>query len=243
MIFVTLLLAVELLQRTASAPPQKTIENIKRLQSQLQENEDQIRRLQSRIQSSTNPANELAALDAPTLRRKIDRRRQQNKTLATQIRKLRRDKSLAIRRKAVAQSREAQTRPDEERKLKDLKKSISETQARLKKFGKGKRVVYNVAKGSWKERWIVQISGQRILAAPLGRTERPREFASASAFETWAGRRGVSSFYFLLIVQPDGIRQFETIRKTLKNSGASIGFDLIGSDQSAIDPKTGAGGR
>ena len=239
MIFVTLILAVDLLQRTESSPPKKTIENIKQLQSQIQENEAEIKRLSAQVQQGNNPAGKLASLDVETLRRKIANRTQQNQVLASQIQKLQRDKVAVIRRQTEVQSRESTTRRAEEKTIKQLKDAIRVTREKLRDLGNGKRVIYNVAKGNWTDRWIVQVSGRQIVVAPIGRKQAPRAFNNPAAFQTWSSTLNLSANYFLLIVKPDGIGNFKTIRAGLRSAGAALGFDLIGADQSAVDTKSG----
>ena len=89
--------------------------------------------------------------------------------------------------------------------------------------------------------WLVEITGESIIVAKTGVTGPPATLATVGAFKTWAQQRDKSRDYFVLLIKPDGIANYEGVRTSLSQMGFFIGFDLLNPDQTAIDPEKGAG--
>lgn len=240
MILITLVLAIELIERTESSPKQMTSQTIEQLEAQLAENQAEIKRLEA-IQAAAGASNSrLAAIDEETLRRRLATRREQNSVLAEKIARAERAREKAQRRKSELDAQNLKSRVTEERRQQELKRKIAETRTSIKKLVSGKLIVFNPAKGISKNMWVAQISARQILVAPLGRSSRPASYSDAAGFQAWMSMRDATADYVLLVVKPDGITLFTTIREQLRSRGFAVGYDLIAADQSAVDPQHGA---
>ncbi|HRA88094.1 MAG TPA: hypothetical protein PK992_08495, partial [Planctomycetaceae bacterium] len=69
----------------------------------------------------------------------------------------------------------------------------------------------------------------------------PQSFATTDEFVQWVTSQDHSSQYFVLLVKPASIDTFAVVRKALQDRQFDVGYDLLRSDQTAIDPQTGAG--
>ncbi len=103
------------------------------------------------------------------------------------------------------------------------------------------RVIFNRPDGAAKSPWLVELNADRILAAEMGVRRPPQTFPSAAEFLTWVGGRNSGAIYFVILVKPDSIEIFETLRQELQDRQFEVGYDLLRADQTAIDPNTGAG--
>jgi hypothetical protein len=103
------------------------------------------------------------------------------------------------------------------------------------------RVIFNRPEGAAKSPWLVELNSDRILAAEMGANRPPQAFASAAEFLTWVGSQNNGAIYFVILVKPDSIETFASLRQELQDRQFEVGYDLLRADQTAIDPNTGAG--
>jgi hypothetical protein len=75
----------------------------------------------------------------------------------------------------------------------------------------------------------------------MGANRPPQAFASAAEFLTWVGSQNNGAIYFVILVKPDSIETFASLRQELQDRQFEVGYDLLRADQTAIDPNTGAG--
>jgi hypothetical protein len=110
----------------------------------------------------------------------------------------------------------------------------------LKKLRQANRVIFNAAQSGPKTPWLVELGLDKTLAAEAGKKGPPQTFATPAAFVAWARKQNRASQYFVLLVKPATITQFETVRQALEKANFDVGFDLLKADQTAIDPQLGA---
>ena len=94
--------------------------------------------------------------------------------------------------------------------------------------------------GSIRRDRLVEITGEAIIVAKTGVSAPPTKHATGAAFTQWAQQLDKNRDYFVLLVKPDGIANYELVRASIKQMGFDVGFDLLNSDQNAIDPERGA---
>ena len=135
----------------------------------------------------------------------------------------------------------------EQRQANNVKRGEVE-EMKLDKTAKAKgRRIYNPAPGAGKQAWLVEVAGDRIAAAPLGKVARPVMFTErtterrVAAFSVWMQKRSAAKDYFVMLIRPDGIASFDALRDAIDTRGFDMGFDLIGKDDVVLDPERGAG--
>ena len=240
MLVITMLLALELLERTDVAPPKATAAISKDLERSNESADREIGELEQRLQQQGERLSVAAGLSVEQLRRQVSETEDANRRLRNRTRKLR-------QRDRRTQERVETTRRQQEsvRKRQDLLaevvRQIGSKRLQLKKLRQFNRVFFNPAPGNPKKPWLVEISGRRMLVAESGVVRKPRSFVDVDTFMAWARQRQKRSEYFVLLLKPDGVELFREVKEGLEEAGFDLGFDLLSVGQTAIDAETGAG--
>ena len=128
--------------------------------------------MKASLKTTQQPSAELAAVDAATLRQRLEERREQNTVLSEQLVQAERRLVTTNRSKKEIESQDTQRRASEEQKQNKLKQQISETNKSIKKLISGKRVVFNPAKGTLSKRMDCSDLGWRDTRRP-DRSQKP----------------------------------------------------------------------
>ena len=240
MILVTLILALELIQRKEQSPPQKTAELIEQSQAAIEANRRETEQIDSELKQRNVEAVELAGVDVTRLKRQSEDVSRQNQQMKDELDRLGRERDKADMRRNQAKKAKAK-HADDPKNLQQLQEQIARKEKELKTIKQSNRVIYNPAKGSSKSPWLVEVAAGKVLVAPMGKSAKPHVFPSAAAFQGWLGKRNPNAEYFVLLVKPSGIKFFDEIRKALQQRKFDVGYDLLPASKTAIDPEKGAG--
>lgn len=241
MILVTLMLGLELVQRTENSPQQKTNELSAEMESTLETVAVEIGTVKEQLRERQQQVMDFAGIDPLALRQELADVEEINQRLAGELSTSERKRREAGHREEAAAAEK--TRRDTDRRLvEELQERIKEAQAELRRLKDSNRVIYNPAAGTSKRPWVVEISDQGFLAAEIGKAERALQFADASSFRRWAARRDSRTEYFVLLIKPTGIDKFDAVSEALKKLNFDLGFDLLTASQT-IDPEQGAAGQ
>jgi hypothetical protein len=137
-------------------------------------------------------------------------------------------------------------RHSDEESLRALQEELAALEAKLTQLQSSSAMFFRPSQTEGKLVWLVEISGDAILAAPLGPSAKPLSFAGSSSesrkrqFVAWISNRDSSHEYFVLLIKPGGSRLSHDVEKDLRSKGFSVGLDLIGAKQTPIDPVRGA---
>jgi hypothetical protein len=115
---------------------------------------------------------------------------------------------------------------------------ISKAVAKLKNLKLADRIVYNF-RSNTKTPWLVQIADTEIVACKLGSNSKPLEFKSALELNRFASSVNQANQYFVLFIKPSGIDNYYTINGYLRGKDYDLGLELIGENQTVIDPAKG----
>jgi hypothetical protein len=246
MILVTLILALELMEKVENSPTQRTqdvIENIDSTVASVVDLEQTVARNQARIDELKNllaqgdlEIGEVAGFDQRAVKQDIDNMRQMEAQLASELAEL---------AKRMEQSADQRAEIEEEHESIDvaaIKKMLDDVEQKKKDLEELKnRVIFNPTAGDAKTPWLVEITAQGITVAKTGVSAPPTKHASVNEFKAWTQQNlDKNRDYFVLLVKPDGIAMFDGVRKGLRQSGFDVGFDLLETDKVAIDPEKGA---
>jgi hypothetical protein len=240
MILITLVMAVELIQRTEQAPQQQTAELVRELEHQINETRDTVEELRSQMQQQQTDVTPDAFLDTSILQAKLQRvqdRRQRG---------IEDSNSLAQRKQKtdsrLARLRQEQTsRKDEITTLAKLQEELAKKNEKLKKLSRGNRVIYNPAQGTSRTPWLVELSGTKIVSARMGIRAAPQEFTDISAFQGWVSQLVPSSNYCMVVIRPSAADSYEDTLKMLDGLAIQYGYDAIDEKVIVIDAQDGAG--
>ncbi|MDA0285507.1 MAG: hypothetical protein O3B86_19355 [Planctomycetota bacterium] len=242
MILVTLMLALELLQRTENSPPTRTRELIEQIQATLQEVQEQIERLETQQTAADPSLQNLAVLDAETLRRKLEQISSRRQSLTKDINELIEDVQETSQRERELNEEQRRRQP-ELAELEQIQKELEETRERLEELENSNRVVFNRPDDAGNRTpWLVEFTGTEILVAELGVSHAPQRFASEAEFLQWVRQQNPSSNFLVLLVKPDSVEQYDGVVDELLERQFPYGVNLLNSEQTAIDSRTGASG-
>jgi hypothetical protein len=264
-ILMTLLLALELIHRTLEAASRRLVSSAE-IQEAIEEAQKHADELRERLRQSGDRLRQAAAFSPASLQRELRDVKSQRDTLSTELEQLRKEQTTAKKAEqdAMAQAFDREADRAELEKLRAKQKSLAQSVAdqrqandekrgeieeiKLDKTAKAKgRRIYNPAPGAGKQAWLVEVAGDRMAAAPLGKVARPVLFTGrtterrVAAFSAWMQKRSAASDYFVMLIRPDGIASFDALRVAVDSRGFDMGFDLIGKDDVVLDPERGAG--
>jgi cell division protein FtsB len=246
---ITLLLALDLVQRkqseASSSPAHLADELTKRLESAVAE----AAQLQAAVSaadelvqdvagvSPTELRNELAAREAEIERMTKERRRLETLTekLAEELKQVRLEAFELETLRAETESLE--------READELERQRTAEQVEG-------RAVFSLPRGFQKKGWLAVVETRTITLAPLGRPARPITLtssnvpllgnSSAQELIAWIDREQSRTIYILLLVRPGGERTLDEAERLLSERGISFGYDLICADETIMHPERGA---
>ncbi len=236
-LLITMMMAVELvhnLTKTDAAPQEQKSSQVKQmLQQAVGQSTEEADRLQKVLDETTT-----IRFDADALQRKLEQLKAAADELALQQERIKRTQDKIDARKKE-QSIEGKNLTPEA--IEALTKQQAEIAQQLEAMQKANRVIFNRPAGAAKSPWLVELNETSILAAEMGQVRQPETFQTPEEFVTWVQGQDRNSMYFVLLVKPASIDSFSIVRQALQQQQFEIGYDLMRSDQTAIDPKTGAG--
>ncbi len=224
MILVTLLLALELVERTQSAPAAQTQQSLDRLQTYYRQLRRQVEQLQEQIEQQAERHREIH-----------DRRYLviQIQNVKERLRMLQRETTALMRRLRQAenayrrlQQQAAQKREEQRRRQEALAQQIQALQRRMQQMQN--QVFFKPAEDFHKTAWVVEVRGPDVRVFLLGDRASPVRFADATAFLQWVSRlRDPAEDYFLLVFKPGGAGDYDELMTSLRGSGYEIGLELL----------------
>lgn len=240
MILVTLMLGLELIQRTVNAPPQKTAEITTAMETAVENVVEEIEDLKQQLAATQQDVMELAGIDPEDLIRELKELEVVNRRLKEDVTESERQSTEADRRKKEAEAEKAR-RKNDPRTLEEMTRETRRIEEELRKLKQSNRVIFNPAAGSAKQPWLVELSDRGFTVAEVGKVQPPSKFADLNAFHSWASKRDATNEYFVLLIKPTGVDSFPQITALLQQLKFDLGYDLLTANQIAIDPETGAG--
>ncbi len=244
-ILLTLVLAVEFLSREPSSAARGSVESAATLRDAIEKAEEEIRRLQSRLDGGAEVVQAFAEASPERLRRDCAVTQDQIDGLRGDLEDLRIQEQAAREQEKRVLAQEFD-RKNDRRRLAQLTTAARGKRKQLEKLKAENRLIYNPASATDKLAWLVDVSAEQFVVAPLGEAVKPTAFGNRSvaarvlAFSTWARQRSAEREYFVLLVRPSGIESFAVLRSALEKMGFDIGYDVIGAEQTVIDLASGA---
>ncbi|MBI2826548.1 MAG: hypothetical protein HYX69_17895 [Planctomycetia bacterium] len=244
-ILLTLILALELVTRKPSAQGGSSPDNSEQLRESIAEAAAESAQLEEALEKRTARVQELAAASPQQLAREKRDVEQEVQRLEAEVQQLVRQAETTSREKkeAVAKSEDREL---DRKELKQREATLRSLAEKLKDLKRKDHLIYNLSRDAGKRAWLVDVSPDKLAAAPLGEAVPPTVFEESSAFARarsfidFTKRRDPKTEYFVFLIRPAAVETFADIRLKLEGSGFDIGFDVIGSGQTVLDPKTGA---
>ena len=249
MILVTLILALEVIQKREGSPDNRTrqltedldaaVKQAAATQATVMATQAEIDRLRTALTETDSNLRETVKVDQTQVSRKLQDLAELNKLLAEELAQSKRQVEES-EKASDAINQEKESRESDNQSLEQINATVQKKIEELRKMRAANRVIFNQSSSSAKTPWLVELNADTILAAEMGKKGKPQTFKSPGAFTAWAVKRNRSSEYFVLLIKPTTISHFVAIRERLQQIGFDVGFDLLKADQTAIDPELGA---
>jgi len=243
-ILLTLMLALELITRDPTAKSSGAAESVSQLDQSIREAEAEVARLEELLKRGTDMAEELAAASPQQLNRAKQEVEREIVRLEAELVELDHKERAKRRDQEEAESQNKDRQKDRDT-LKQLESTAQVLVDKLKDLKEKNRLIYNPSRDTGKQAWLVDVAPDKISVACLGRAaastlfEQSSSSARVRAFLEFINKREPSSDYFVLLVRPAATEVFDELRTKLEKRGFELGFDLIGAQQTVIDPAAG----
>lgn len=240
LLLIMLLLCVSLITRELSQdPPMDASDETSFESSHVAELEGRVQALRTEFEERKSRFGRLLAMSPSTAIRRREELRSQVAVLTQSVEKL----DAETRAAAAVASRPATPREQAVAKEVDAKsKKAAQLRRKLDALKQSGRLVFHPSPSDPRQPWVVQVDNADILVAPAGRREPARRFASPDEAFAWVRRtRRTDSDYFVLFVKPGGIWEHYKLVDALHEADFRTGIELIGANQTVVDPHIGAG--
>ena len=236
-LLITMMMAVELVQnltRAEAAPQeQKSTQVASQLRQAVSEGVAEADRLQKILDETTT-----IRFDADSLRRRLEQLQAAAIELESQNDQIQSTQQKIDARREQQKDEAKELTPEAIASLLSEQKAVAE---QITAMRQSNRVIFNRPEGAAKAPWLVELNETSIVAAEMGQVRVPQTFSTKDEFLQWVASQDRNSQYFVLLVKPSSIDTFSAVRKELQDRQFDVGYDLLRSDQTAIDPQTGAG--
>lgn len=244
-VLMMLLLTLELIQREHLTQTPGTASSVAPLLKAITEFDRQIASTQETLRTGKSQMEELASLPPIDAQRQQQILQQEIERLKIEVESLERQQQQSLLKQDVLEAASnKQSGPAAD--LTTLQQRIASMRDQLQKLTNTDRVIYNPNAKTSKRGWLVDLSPNILQVAEVGKKSPPIVFDQNSnrlridRLLDWARTRNIRTEYFILLIHPNAVDSYEQIQKEMDSLGFDIGFDLLGSDVTAIDPVTGA---
>jgi hypothetical protein len=239
LLLLTLLLTLSLILREYQTPAVQTRRVVKQLDTVLADTNVEIKQFQQLLEERSKVVQDLAKLSPTRVRREVNVLEVQLAQLDLELQTL--DQQTKETEKAEDEWRTRQISSEQSRRiLAQLDAELKKVTEELEQLRSSNRLIYNPQQSSGKTAWLVEVDEDSFRVARVGVSAKPLSFDSVAALSRWCESRDPSAEYFVLLVRPQGIEQFQVLMENLESQPFDLGFDLIGEDQTVIDLQTGA---
>lgn len=234
MILLTLLMALELVEKIETSPLVLTENLTAELKEQLDKINQDVIQLSKRVNDArdqtvaftnttlTELQNEIVTLEA-----ELDALQVKNKEVKdTQI-KLENTKS------EIDKAEESQDQMMAE--LARIEISIKDIKSRIFKVNEGMIVLLEPRAGDKREPWIIEVFADKIMVASTKNSRAVFKLKDVKALERWMGNRKPHRDYFFLLGHRTGFDLLREVKDLLITNNFDYGIDLLLDDQNAIE--------
>jgi hypothetical protein len=239
MILVTLILALELVSRTESAPTAQTNQQITTTEKSIAQLKAEITTYQRELDSQSGAFADLPSLDRSYLAQLVQDSEDAARQLQSDLSSLR---DRQVKRKIKLDEVEpdaTRQQLSEEQQVRDLERQVAAAQKKLAELQQSRRIFFQSGVHG-KTMWLVEVTSQGFLAAQIGVSAPPKRYTTASALGNWISSLDSNSNAIYMTVKPSGVSNFELGRKEIQQHNFDVGYQVVGEQQQVLDPNLGA---
>lgn len=245
MILVTLMMTLELVQRTMTSPAVQTAVVTSEVETRTQQMRQRIEELKGELERRRLASEVLQGIDPRNLAERLQEVERTAARVEQDVERIRTTAEQAERN----HERAKQTQTETERKRqqqKTLEEQLAAAADELEQLKKTNRRIYNLDQGTAKKPWLIDVSARELRTAQVGVTAAPTVLRGNSPVEliaqlsAWLAARDPATEYLVLLIRPSAAELYVALRGEVERQGFELGFDLLGEGQTVLDPVTGA---
>jgi hypothetical protein len=246
-ILITLVLAIELSQRTQGSPAAQTAELASDIRTAIEDTRIEIKRLEAELARRASAAEQVAGAHTELLQADLMAANQQIKSLEAEVAEIQRKEKLAAAEHEQVQAKQFDHQKEQQKTV-EVEREVKNLEDKLEELIKQDRPIYNSRTADGKQVWLVQVDGEQSLVAPAGKASKPVPLAhgssllSGSEFEQWLKTKSSAADFLFFLVRPEGAKAFSMLKQEASSKRFSYGFDLLGEARVVVDPVNGAAG-
>jgi hypothetical protein len=233
MILLTLLLALELKEKTETSPPVQTQTLISDLETQIENVRRQSEQLALRIKQANqasvdliNTSTDEIEEEIKELEIKLESLNDKTKELNTIVKNLTDTKSKL--------NEEEKSKEEMEAGLDQAELSIKAIKMKLTIAAQGLMVLIEPRPGDFREPWIIEVFSDKILAASARNKKNILTFEDEYKLERWLNSQKSNRSYFFLLGHRGGFNLLQKTKQKIQEKGFDYGLDLLLDNQNAI---------
>lgn len=240
LIFLTLIMTLELVQRQQDSPPQKTREIVEDMSQAIATAEDEIRVLEATFAKQSAETNKRVSQNQADLQSRKAEIGAEVRLAGTEVDRLQQELQRARVRAQQAQKVEPHEQQESAR-IEELAKQTAAIEAKLAELRSKNQLLYATPSGTNKVAWLMEVTGDRLLIARADQPKAEVVIDDASLDDRieraadWARKLNAKQEYLVLIIKPSGIEQHPELLDALEETRISIGFDLVEENQTVIE--------
>lgn len=240
LIFLTLIMTLELLQRQKDSPPQKTREIVEDMSQAIATANDEIRVLEAKLAKQSAETNQRVRQNPTELRSQKAIVGAEVRQVGTELDRIQQELQRARERAQQAQKVEPQEKAEKVR-VEEIAKQTRAIEAKLAELRSKNQLLYATPSGTNKVAWLMEVTGEHLLIARADHPKAEVVIEDASLEERleradeWARKLDTKQNYVVLIIKPSGIEQHPKLLDALEQTRISIGFDLVEENQTVIE--------
>lgn len=241
MIMVTLLLAVELVNRVATSPAVQTTVQSDHLRDSVEAMREQVVAMENRLRSVGDTFDDLPAVDAVTLASHLQELNQRVTDAGQRVvasRSALRDRLAAVQTLRRQEQEAMQVESDQ---VQQMQQEIREMEQAMAVVESSDRILFRSGVKD-KETWIVEVTAETLRVAQIGKRRAPESFQELASFERWLEKRDRDRDALYLIVKPPrASERFDSVQSLVLSRQFDVGYTLVGPAQRVLDEEVGAG--
>jgi len=240
MLLLTLLIALQITEQ-----PVRSADQAADRRTELQTMMTDLQRDIAQLEQQTQANRQLLASGALADQNLLAARHQQalaaQQAAASELQRLRSESANAARSLADVTATATRQQAESTREQQQLLAELAAMKSSLQGLTDGTRVIYSQHSGTAETCWIVEVTDDRsIQAAPIGRTRKPLTFTGIPEVLRWIRTEHRKGAEFQILLKPAAVEAADLLPETLREEQIPHGYDLLGQDQTALDPERGA---
>ena len=237
---ITLILALELMDRVEGSPAAQTTEVIELLDISIEDLEAEKQRLELLLSNNVVDTSRLPTTDLDSLAKLKKRLNSEISSLNGEIKAT--QKKVLSRKSQLAALQNSAKSKAVEQKLKDVSDKNLVAQQKLKEIEDNDQTFFRSGI-TGKTVWLVEVTSGGFKVAQLGETKAPKSLSSNTKFRSWWKGLNKSTNAVYMLTKPSGVEsgKFNDALDDLQKSSFPFGFGVISETTKIIDSIKGAG--